>query len=111
MNYQQYGQATQLTATGTVVITSANAQIIGILFNGSATNRLQIFAGLTSTVASGSAAQLHTGTIVGYATTGVTANPALYIPFPAYASGGITTVVPGSADPKVTLFWNPAGGA
>ena len=106
-----FGKAQRLTATGTSVLTSANAYIIGILFQGTGTGALQLFAGLTSTVASGTAAIL-SGNIIAYATvTGNTANGAVYYPFPAYASGGITAVMGASADPSVTLFWNPAGGA
>lgn len=107
-----FGKAQRLTATGTSVLTSANAYIIGILFQGTGTGALQLFAGTTSTAAAGSGGAVLSGNIIAYATvTGNTANSAIYYPFPAYASGGITAVVGGSADPSVTLFWNPAGGA
>ena len=105
-----FGTATYLSATGTVCITSANARIIGVMFNGTGTGKLSIFAGVTSTATS-SAAPL-SGQIIAYSTAAdATVNKAVYFPFPAYASGGITTVVGGSADPKVTLFWSPVGGA
>ena len=104
-----FGNAYRVTATGTVCITSANAYIIGVAFQGSGTGSLHIFAGTTST-ATASATWL--GLIRAYSTVGgATANQALYFPFPAYCSGGITLQTPGTADPSLTLFWNPAGGA
>ena len=107
MNVQTYGNASYVTVVGATVITSANAQIIGILFQSTATGDIQIWAGTT---ASGAAAL--SGVIRAYATTGAaTVQSAVYIPFPAYASGGISINVVGAQDPKLTLFWNPAGGA
>lgn len=104
---QTYGAPYRVTATGTVCITSANAAIIGVLFTGTGTGAVQLFAGVTST---GAANLL--GKIVAYATVGgATANAAVYYPFPAVCSGGITLVMGGSADPNLTLFWNPTGGA
>lgn len=104
-----FGTAHRLTATGTVCITSANAYIIGVAFQGTGTGSLHIFAGLTSTATS-SATWL--GRLVANTTvSGATVNPMVYFPFPAYCSGGITTQVPATADPSITLFWNPAGGA
>jgi len=99
------GIASHVTAAGATVICSSNAFIIGILLQSSATGNVQLWSGVTAT---GAAATL-SGII--RATTGaVSAAPALYIPFPAYASGGITLNVGASNDPKLTLFWNPAGG-
>lgn len=111
-----FGNASRLTATGTSVITSANAYIIGILFQSTGTGSIQLFAGVTSTAtASGlsvTSGAVLSGKIISYVTsTSGTANSALYLPFPAYSSGGITAVMGGSADPSVTLFWCPAGGA
>lgn len=104
-----FGNAYRVTATGTVVVTSANAYIIGVLFNGTGTAFANIFAGLTSTV---TAAGVHLGALMAYATVAnATQNQSIYFPFPAYASGGITIAMGASADPKLTLFWNPAGGA
>ena len=104
-----FGTATRLTATGTVCITSANAYIIGVAFQGTGTGSLRLFAGLTATATSGAT---YLGQLLAYATiNGATANQSLYVPFPAYCSGGITTMVPPTADPSLTLFWCPAGGA
>ena len=101
-----FGTATRLTATGTVCITSANSAIIGVLFQGTGTGTLRLFAGVTST---GTAADL--GNVIAYATaTGATANAAVFFPMPAYCSGGITAVVGGSLDPSITLYWKPVGG-
>lgn len=103
-----FGNAYRVTATGTVCITSANAAIIGVLFQGTGTGFCRIFAGVTS---SGSASA-DLGILRAYTTVaGVTANAAVYFPFPAVCSGGITLVMGGSADPSLTLFWNPLGGA
>ena len=110
MNVQTYGNATYVSVTGAQVLTSANAQIIGILFQSSATGSIQIWAGTTATTTAAGAPL--SNVIRAYVTTGAaTAQPAVYLPFPAYASGGITINVQGSLDPKLTLFWNPAGGA
>ena len=107
-----FGKAQRLTATGASVISSANAHIIGVLFQGTGTGSLQIFAGLTATAATGTGGGAVLGTIIAYATaTGATANSSIYYPFPAACSGGITVNVPGTADPNITLFWNPSGGA
>lgn len=106
MNYPSYGAAYHATATGTICITSANAQLQGILFHGTGTGMIRVFAGVTSTVTT-SAAPL-AGPIWAYATvTGATVNAAVYYPFPANCSGGLTVVIGPSADPKITLFWNP----
>lgn len=105
---QSYGTPYRVTATGTVCITSANGAIIGVLFQGTGTGFVRIFAGVTSTVTASAA---HLGQIIAYATvTGATANAAVYYPFPAVCSGGITLVMGPSADPSLTLFWNPTGG-
>ena len=100
-----FGQTAVLTATGLTCITSANAHIIGIFINSTATGQVKIWAGVTATATSSGAA---ISVNIGKATaTGL----AQYFPYPAYASGGITVQVVGSLDPSVTLFWNPAGGA
>lgn len=108
-----FGTPFKVTATGTVVLTSANAAIVGILFWGTATGILNVFAGTTSTVGTNGA---FLGRVVAYPTVaGATINQASYIPFPAYCSGGITVqnagTTNGSLDPAITLFWNPTGGA
>ena len=100
----QFGKAQVLTVTGATCITSANAYIIGVSFQGSATGSIQIWQGVTAT--SNPVSNL----IRGYSTTAATAQGATYLPYPAYCSGGITVNVPESLDIKLTLFWNPAGG-
>jgi hypothetical protein len=98
------------TATATALcITSANAYIVGVLFHGSATNSIRLWAGVTATsTASGSPLA---GILYGNPTAAATVNVPTYLPFPAYCSGGITMQIVGSGDPNITLFWNPAGGA
>ncbi len=101
MNYPQYGRVSRLTATGLSTITSANAHIIGVLFNGTGTGQLSIFHGVT---ASASAIGVRAYSTVG----GATANVAVYYPCPMYCSGGITLDVGPSADPDIALFWSPS---
>ena len=110
---QNFGNAYRVTATGAFCVTSANAYIIGIAFQGTATNIARLWVGTTAT---GTGTVQHLGRIVANATTGsATVNPATYISFPAYCSGGICIsnagTSDGSLDPAITLFWNPAGGA
>ena len=107
MNYPTYGKAQVLTVTGATCITSANAYIIGVCFQGTATSWCQLWQGVTAT---GSPVS---NIIRGYGTTAAIAStvpPAVYIPYPAYCSGGITINAGDSLDVKLTLFWNPAGG-
>lgn len=109
-----FGKATRVTASGITAITSANAYIIGVMFNGSGTGACQLFAGLTATAtaASGSGGAILSGVIRAYNTVaGATVVQSFYQDFPAYASGGIVINLPSTSDPDVTLFWNPAGGA
>lgn len=107
-----FGNAYRVTATGAFSVTSANAYIIGIAFQGTATNMARLWVGTTAT---GTGAATHLGRVVANATTGVTVNPMTYLSFPAYCSGGICIsnngTADGSLDPAITLFWNPAGGA
>ena len=108
-NFIPYGQATRFTATGASVLTSANAAIIGIMFNGTGTGSIQLWAGVTATATTNGAPL--SAKIVAFPTVaGATVNSASYIAFPAIASGGITVNIPGTADPNVTLFWVPVGG-
>jgi hypothetical protein len=107
-----FGNAFRVTATGVLCVTSANAYIIGILFQGTATNIARLWVGVTAT----GTATAGLGRIVANGTTGsATVNPATYYQFPAYCSGGICIsnngTTDGSLDPSITLFWNPAGGA
>ena len=105
-NYSQYSTAFRGTATGNVAITSSNAHIMGVMFNGTGTGGIRIFAGTTATV---TAAGVYLGSVIAYPTVAnATVNAAVYYPFPAYCSGGITINIQPSADPQLTLFWNPA---
>jgi hypothetical protein len=102
-----FGKAQVNVTAGATCLTSANAYIIGILFQGTATNSARIWAGVTATGAGALIAK-----IVANGTTGsATVNAATYYPLPAYCSGGITIENLGAQDPSITLFWNPAGGA
>jgi hypothetical protein len=100
----EYGNATRLSATGLSTITSGNAQLIGVLFTGTGTGTVQLYHGVTASVSV-------CGIIRAYTTvTGATVNQAVFFRVPAYCSGGITANVGASADPDITLYWNPAGG-
>ena len=110
MIIQEVGTAYFATVTGSTVISSGNSNIRGILFTGTATGSCQLWAGITATATSNGAPM--TGIIRAFVTTGAaTSQSAVWYPFPAYASGGITINVGAAIDPSLTLFWNPAGGA
>ena len=103
----------RVTATGAFAVTSANAHIIGIAFQGTGTNIARLWIGTTAT---GTGTNAHLGRIVANATAlNATVNSMTYLPFPAYCSGGICIsnngAADGSQDPSITLFWTPAGGA
>ena len=94
--------ATRFTATGSSCITSGNAALIGVLFTGTGTGSIQLFAGTTVSASV-------CGIIRAYTTVAnQTVNSPLWITMPAYCSGGVSATVGGSADPDVTLYWNPA---
>lgn len=97
------GVAKNIIVAGATCITTVNSQIIGVLLQSSATGNVQLWAGTTAT-----GAGLLSG-VIRQNTGAVSAAPALYFPFPAYASGGITINVGASADPNITLFWCPTG--
>ena len=104
MNYPAYGQVTRVTTTGTVAITSANAQLIGILCASSGTCSVQIFAGVTTSAS--------VSPVLRFQVTVVQTIPApQYLSYPANLSGGFTVKLGAAADPEITLFWNPTGGA
>ena len=110
MIVQEVGTAYRATVAGVTCVTSANANIMGILFTGTATGTCQIWAGTTATATSNGVPL--SGIIRAFVTTGAaTSQSAVWYPFPAYASGGFTIDVGGAQDPSLTLFWNPAGGA
>lgn len=96
----QVGVATRVTGTGTVCITSGNANLIGVLCcaSATATGGIKIYHGVT-------ASSSVCGLIVF-----PSGSAATYIPVPAYCSGGITVDLGAADNPDVTLFWNPAGG-
>lgn len=90
-----------IAVAGATCVTSVNSQIIGVLVHGSATNNVQLWAGTTATGAGVLSGIIRTPTAA------VSAAEAVYFPFPAYASGGITINVGASNDPSITLFWVP----
>ena len=100
-----FGKAQAFTTVGATCVTSANAYIIGVLIDSTATGTFQIWAGVTATSTS---AGVPLCGLVGRTTATGLPN---YIQFPAYASGGITINIPTTNDPNITLFWNPVGGA
>lgn len=101
MNPIQGVSASHVTATGLQTITSANAALVGVLFQSSGTAFMQIFHGVTASAAA-------TLTVRAYVTvTGATANAAVYLPLNGMASGGITMNMGASTDPKLTLYWLP----
>ena len=95
------GVGKNVAVAGATCVTSVNAQIIGVLLHSSATANVQLWAGTTAT-----GAGILSG-VIRQTTGAVSAAPALYVPFPAYASGGITVNIGASNDPNITLFWVP----
>ncbi len=109
----KYGQSTLITSTVTasgIVITSANAQIIGVLMHGSGTAILEIFTGTTVNVA-GTTVTPRLRSVNGVSAFSGTVGARFY-PVGADCPGGIT--VNWRAEPTeagmLTLFWNPTGG-
>ena len=105
MNFTtQAGTATRVVTSGLSTITSGNAQLIGILFTGTGTGTCQLYHGVTASVSVCGIVRAYLTVIAAYA------NSPLFIRVPAYCSGGITVNIGASADPDVTLYWNPMGG-
>ena len=99
-----FGTATRVTGTGYTAITSANAYIIGLMFNSSGTCAISLYAD-----ASGSSTI--SGLIRFNVTVEATIPAAVFVDWPGYSEGGFAVNIPATSDPDVTLFWNPAGGA
>ena len=93
------GRPTRVTGTGLTTITSANANVIGVLCCGSATTTggIQLFHGVTASSSACGVVVFASGSL------------AQYLPLPVYCSGGITMDVNAAANPDITLFWNPVG--
>ena len=104
-----FGTAVHVTETAFTAITTSAVKLLGIMFNGTATGKIDGIYNCKST-ASAASGTLVAGPIICYATVaGATANPAVYYPFPAYLTNGAVIDVGGSADPRVTLFIDPEG--
>lgn len=103
--YNEFGTPTLVTTSGAACLTSANAQLIGVLLQSTATSAIQFWQGVTAT------SNPITGVVRGWQTTAATMQPAIYLPIPALCSGGITYNVSAASDVRITLFWNPVGGA
>ena len=93
------GVATRVTGTATTVISSVNANLIGVLCcaSATATGGIKIYHGVTAS-----------SSVVGIVVF-PSGSAATYVPVPAYCSGGITVKLGAADNPDVTLFWNPAG--
>ena len=95
--------ATRLVATGLTCISSVSGgvNVIGLLFGGTGTASIQLFKGVT-------ASSSLSGVIRAYATVaGASVNAAVWYPFPAWSSSGLTVNVGATLDPDITIFWNP----
>jgi len=89
------------TATGLQSVTTVSAHLKSIVFCGTGTGAVQVFAGVTSSVSA-------TPVIRAFATVaGATANPAFALEMQTYHASGITINVVGSLDPRIMLFWRP----
>ena len=94
----QTGVATYTATATALCITSSNANLVGILWQGTASGAVQIWSGVTAT--STALATALSGTIR-------FSGPQFY-PFPGVAKGGITILSSVASDPSLTLFWLPA---
>lgn len=100
----EWGTASRrTTAEVTVIASGVNAALIGILFSGTATGSVQLFAGTTATATA--AGVILTGIIRSCVSATALAN---FVRVPAYCSGGMIVDI-GGTSPDVTLFWNPVG--
>ena len=103
INNVEGGQLTWFSATGLSVLSSANAQIIGIAFAGTGTGGVQLFAGVT---ASASLTPMITFSATSSAVAGKFSPQ--FMRFPVLVSGkGVTVSIQASADPNIGLFWFP----
>lgn len=104
MNFtSQQAALTMVTASGITVISSAGAALVGVLFCGSGTGRLQVFSGVTASVPA-------TVTVIAYRTAnnvGATSNTAIYYPLAGNTTGGLTVDLQGTSDPRLMLYWIP----
>jgi len=105
MESTNIGTPAYVTVTGYQCITSAGAEIYGVLVHGTGTGGFQLFSSNTAT-----AATAVTGPVWTYATVGgATVNSAVYYPLAATFPAGFCVRQLPSADPKLTLFWRPVG--
>lgn len=98
------GVPTYVTATGYSCITSAAAVLYGVLVHGTATCGFQLFSSNTAT-----ASTAITGSVWAYGTTGATVNQGVFFDTPAQLPAGFCIRNLPALDPKLTLFWAPAG--
>lgn len=98
------GQATVVQATGFTVVTSGNAQILGVGFCGSTSGSVQFFAGTTGSVSLTPLIRANNGATV-------TAAAYVFARVPAVVSGaGFSVNMPASTDPNIIIYWCPVGG-
>lgn len=105
---QQFQNAiiTMVTTSGLTTITSGRASLVGVMFCGSGTGRLQVFHGVTASTPA-------TVTVHAYRTSnnvGGTSNTALYFPLAGEVSGGMTVDLQANSDPRLMLYWVPMAG-
>ena len=98
------GTPKTVSATAFTTITTAASRLMGVLFHGSGTGLIDGIYDCKSTSSATGSTQIG-GRILAYATVaGATANPALYVEFPAMFLNGMVVDIGASADPAVTLF-------
>lgn len=97
--------AFRVTVTGTVVLTTGLANIVGIAFHGTGTGGIQFFAGVTASASI-------TPMITFCATSSAVAGgfSPMFLRFPLAVSGtGCTLKSLDSLDTNLTIFWSPMG--
>ena len=95
------------TATGFTTISSVGCAVKGILFTGTGTGFCRIYN--APSTASATSSNAVTANIIAYLTAaGNTVNSAVYLPVPAMTTDWLTVSIGASADPNLTLFFEPA---
>ena len=94
------------TATGFHTISSVGCAVYGLLFTGTGTNFCRLF-NAPSTASATASNSLSTNIRAHLTVAGVTGNTAVWIDFPGMTTDGLTMSVGASADPGVSLFFDP----
>ena len=107
MNMPQYigsYAARTFTTAETTVVTTRDANVVGVLCCSTGTGVITLYAGVTATTSTLLAGPVRIYTTVPAAYI----NGPVWMPVPGIAMGGLIVTIGASNDPNITLFWNPA---